>query len=235
MASWARILSVLGMLLLLGVLIGRTEAAGSEVFPLDAIGRLIIDGYRLCTAFVVQSIPRQVPYRLGGSTTVYENWLATAGHCNGSRLVFQQGTRTYDARVIGFSTAGADSFDVMVAAFVTDKPAPTLEPAFGEYPQAGDPLMLIGYGSRALMMRVGPLVGYDDRGRMEIHSYASRGNSGGPVLIPGTRRAVGIGIETTIDKPAGTSLFYCMLAGCAPKPPYVAAHIDRLKGIASFR
>jgi len=233
MGSRARTLGLLGVLLLLGALTGRTEA-GIDVFPLDAIGRLIIDSTRLCTAFVVRSVPRQVPYRLGGSTTVYENWLATAGHCNGGRLIFQQGSRTHEARVIGFSTAGADSFDVMLAAFVTEKPVPSLEPAFGEYPQAGDMLMLIGYGSKALMMRVGPLVGYDDRGRMEIYSYASRGNSGGPVLIPGTRRAVGIGVETNIDKPAGTSFFYCMLAGCAPKPPYVAAHIDRLKGIASF-
>ncbi len=235
MAFWGRVVCVLGMLLLLGALIGRTEAAGGEVFPLDAIGRLIIDGYRLCTAFVVRSIPRQVPYRLGGSTTVYENWLATAGHCNGGKLIFQQGSRAHEARVIGFSTSGTDSFDVMLASFVTDKPVSSIEPAFGEYPRAGDPLMLIGYGSKALMMRVGPLVGYDDSGRMEIYGYASRGNSGGPVLIPGTRRAVGIGIETNIDKPAGTSFFYCMLAGCAPKPPYVAAHIDRLKGIASFR
>ncbi len=234
MASRTRILWVLGMLLLLGALIGRTEAAGGEVFPIDAIGRLIIDGYRLCTAFVVRSIPRQVPYRLGGSTVVYENWLATAGHCYGSKFIFQQGSRTYEARVIGFSTAGTDSFDVMLVAFVTDKRMPSLEPAFGEYPQAGDPLMLIGYGSKALMMRVGPLVQYDDRGYMEIYGYASRGNSGGPVLIPGTRRAVGIGIETNIDKPEGASFFYCILASCAPKPPYVAAHIDRLKGIASF-
>jgi hypothetical protein len=223
------------MAMLLCAVVGQAEVVGGETFSLDAIGRLIVDGYRLCTAFVIRSIPRQVPYRLGGHSVVYENWLATAGHCNGGHLTFQQRSKTHDVRIIGFSDAGTDSFDVMLTAFVTDKPMPVLEPAFGEHPQVGDPLMLIGYGSRALMMRVGPLERYDERGRMEIHSYASRGNSGGPVLIPGTRRVVGIGVETTIDKPEGAAFFYCVLAHCAPKPPYVAAPIDRLQGIASFR
>jgi hypothetical protein len=228
------LLCALGIFALLSVVVGRSEPVGGETFSTDAVGRLIVDGNRLCTGFVIRSIPRQVPYRLGGHTIVYENWLATAGHCHGAQLTFQQGTRTYEVHVIGFSDAGSDSFDVMLMGFLTDKPFPTLEPAFGVRPQVGDPLMLIGYGSRALMMRVGPLVRYDERGRMEIHSYASRGNSGGPVLIPGTRLVVGIGVETTIDKPEGAALFYCVLAQCAPKPPYIAAPIDRLQGIASF-
>lgn len=232
---WTKILCVLGVLALLTAIVGRTEAADGGAFPTDAIGRLIIDGRRICTGFVVRSIARRVPQQFGGSAIVYENWLAAAGHCHGSRLVFQQGVRTHEMRVLGFSAAGTDGFDVMLMSFVTDRRMPTLEPAFGEYPQVGDLLMLIGYGSNALMMRVGPLLRYDERGHMEIHGYASRGSSGGPVLIPGTRRVVGIGIETTLDQPAGASLFYCVLASCAVKPPYVAAHIDRLKGIASFR
>jgi hypothetical protein len=229
MRMWA-----LGILVLLSAIVLGPEAAGNEAFPVDAIGRLIVDGTRLCTAFIVRSTPHRIPERFGAPTIVYENWLATAGHCQGSKLVFQQGSRTHEPRVLGFSAAGADGFDVMLLSFVTDKPMPTLESAFGEYPQVGDRLMLIGYGSKALMMRVGPLLRYDDRGHMEIHSYASRGNSGGPVLLPGTRRVVGIGIETTLDKPEGASFFFCVLAGCAVKPPYIAAHIDRLKGIANF-
>ncbi len=230
----SHLLCALGMLVLLSAVMGRSDPVGGETFSTDAVGRLIVDEHRLCTGFVIRSIPRQVPYRLGGHTLVYENWLATAGHCHGGKLTFQQGTRTYDVYVIGFSDAGTDSFDVMLMGFLTDKPFPTLEPAFGVHPQVGDPLMLIGYGSRALMMRVGPLLRYDERGRLEIHGYASRGNSGGPVLIPGTRRVVGIGVETTIDKPEGAALFYCVLAQCAPKPPYIATHIDRLQGIAAF-
>lgn len=227
-------LYALGILALLIGFVGRSDAVGGETFSTDAVGRLIVDGRRLCTAFLIRSFPRQLPYRLGGHSVAYENWLATAGHCHGEQLVFQQGTRTYEVHVIGFSDAGSDSFDVMLLGFLTEAPLPTLTPAFGVHPQVGDPLMLIGYGSRALMMRVGPLLRYDDRGRMEIHGYASRGNSGGPVLIPGTRRVVGIGVETTIDKPEGASLFYCVLAQCAPKPPYIATHVDRLQGIATF-
>jgi hypothetical protein len=122
----------------------------------------------------------------------------------------------------------------MVAAFTSERAAAALEPAFGEYPQPGDRLLLIGYGRGALMARVGPLEGYDDRGHMLITSHASPGNSGGPVLIPGTRRVVGIGIETTVDRPAGTSALHCVLAPCPVKPPYTAAHIDRIKGVGRF-
>lgn len=229
-----RALFVLGMLVLLWAIV-RTQVAATEVFPVDAIGRLIIDDHRLCTAFIVRSDERRaVIDRFGKSAITYENWLATAGHCHGGKLIFQQGGRSYETRVMGLSEGGPNGFDVMILSFLTERQMPALEPAFGAYPQVGDPLMLIGYGSKALMMRVGPLISYDERGRMEIHSYASRGNSGGPVLIPGTRQVVGIGIETTLDKPEGASFYYCVVAGCAVKPPYVAAHIDRLKGIASF-
>ncbi|HEU4798081.1 MAG TPA: trypsin-like peptidase domain-containing protein, partial [bacterium] len=128
-----------------------------------------------------------------------------------------------------------NGFDVMLLAFFTYLPINALEPAFGEYPRIGDKLMLVGYGHNALMMRVGPLTGYDDRGNMEIQGYASPGNSGGPVLIAGTRRVVGIGIETTVDRPQGASSFYCIVTSCGVKPPYVAAHIDRFLGVANFR
>jgi len=70
----------------------------------------------------------------------------------------------------------------MVGVFLTDHPMPALEPAFGEYPSPGDKLLLIGYGRGALMMRVGPVLGYDERGHMMIENFASPGNSGGPVL-----------------------------------------------------
>lgn len=234
---WVAILLALAMLALGSVTVGRAGTAGAEQFPTDAIGRLIIDGERLCTAFLVHSVDRRFTDRFGsGPTVMYENWIATAGHCLGGALVFQLGTAKYEVtRIIGYSAPDTHGHDVMVAAFLTRVRLPALEPAFGVFPQIGDPLMLIGYGGKALMMRVGPLTGYDERGYMEISNYASRGNSGGPVLIPGTRRVVGIGIETTINKPEGASLYYCALAGCGVKPPYIAAHIDRLKGIANFR
>lgn len=221
------------------VLAGLTLHSGiapASNFPVDAIGRLSIDDRSVCTAFVVRSIERRAADRFGGGGVLFENWIASAGHCFGTDLVFKLGNTTHRiGRVVGYSSGRGSGFDVMVASFVTYTPIVPLEPAFGETPAVGDPLLLIGYGGKALMMRVGPLVRYDERGYMEIHSYASRGNSGGPVLIPGTRRVVGIGIETTVDRPAGTNNMYCMVAGCAVKPPYVAAPIDALKGIADFR
>jgi hypothetical protein len=122
----------------------------------------------------------------------------------------------------------------MVGVFLTDHRMPTLEPAFGEYPQPGDKLLLLGYGRGALMMRAGPVLGYDERGHLVIENFASPGNSGGPVVIPGTRRVVGVGIETTVEQRPGVPAFLCGLGACAVKPPYYAAHIDWLKGLVSF-
>lgn len=214
---------------------GHVRGASTDFFPLDAIGRLIVDNHRVCTAFIVLSVKRSSREPRGGRVTIYENWLASAGHCNGQDLVFRQGSSQYRiSRILGFSAGHGEAFDVMVASFYTYSPMPALEPAFGEYPKVGEQLMLIGYGRKALMMRVGALLGYDERGHMTIDGYASPGNSGGPVLIPGTRRVVGIGIETTLDRPEGASFLHCVVMSCAPKPPYVAAHIDRLLGVANF-
>lgn len=228
-------LMLLAVLVLAGATLGEVSHAGAEGFPLDAVGRLIIDGNRLCTAFIVRSIERRSVIPFGIPRVTYENWIATAGHCFGQHLLFQHGGAWFPvARVIAFSAGESLGYDIMVASFSTPAPAPTLEPAFGVYPQVGDRLMLIGYGGRALMVRVDSLLGYDTRGHMEINGYASSGNSGGPVLIPGTRRVVGIGIETTVDRPAGAPPLHCVIVGCGVKPPYTAVHIDRLKGLASF-
>jgi len=123
----------------------------------------------------------------------------------------------------------------MVMVFFTRQPVPALEPAFGEYPSVGDRLLLIGYGRGALMMRVGPVLGYDARGHLVIESFASPGNSGGPVLVPGTRRVVGVAIETTLDVRQDVPRMFCGLGACGVKPPYYATHIDRLLGIVNLR
>ncbi len=232
-AGLLKFLLIVGLFVLAG---GGHGHASAEVFPLDAIGKLVVDGSGVCTAFVVRSVPRHVPSRIGEPSVVYENWLVSAGHCLGNDLVFwQRGTSYPVSHVLAYSSGGTRGFDAMVATFTTYLPVPTLEPAFAEYPKPGDKLMLIGYGHNALMMRVGPLLGYDERGHMEIQSYASPGNSGGPVLIPGTRRVVGIGIETTVDLSKVNARALCFVGTCPIKPPYVAAHIDRLLGMVSFR
>ncbi len=231
---WLRLLLILGVLAL-GVA-GQLRHASAADFPIDAVGRLIVDHDGVCTGFVVRSIERQAVSPSGAVVTIYENWLASAGHCIGRDLVFRQGQRSHQVEgILGYSGPGNRGHDVLVGVFFTDHPMPTLEPAFGEYPQVGDKVMLIGYGRNALMMRVGPVLGYDERGHMEIENFVSPGNSGGPVLIPGTRRVVGIGIETTLNVPRGLSPVVCQFGACPVKPPYVATHIDRLMGLVSFR
>lgn len=145
----------------------------------------------------------------------------------------RNGVQYQVTQVIGFS-GGSMGYDVMIASFQIDAPVPTLEPAFGELPALGDSLLLIGYSYGGTDDSGHPLIAYDGRGHMEIQGYASPRNSGGPVLIPGTRRVVGIGIETTLDRPANASPLHCVLVRCAVKPPYTAAHIDRILGVARF-
>jgi trypsin-like peptidase len=213
----------------------------AQGLPVDAIGRLTTDEIR-CTGFVVHSQKHQVEqmgsYRGGGALVdVYENWIVTAGHCAGANMVFHLGHRggDYPVRVVGFSGPRFISgHDVLVGRFSSDWAIPTLEPAFGYQPQAGEPLMLIGYGFGALMARVGAFEGLNEFGQLTIHSYGSPGNSGGPVLIPGTRRVVGIGVETTTAAPPGVSPVYCRFVGCAIKPPYFATPIDRIRDLVRW-
>jgi len=213
---------------------GDVARANAQGIPVDAVGRLIVDGNRLCTAFVVRSIERRSTVPFGIPRVTYENWIVSAGHCFGQRLVFHLGGTKYSVtRVIAFSTGDSLGYDILVASFPTPALAPTLEPAFGLYPQTGDTLMLIGYGGKALMVRVDPLLEYNASGLMQIDGYASSGNSGGPVLIPGTRRVVGIEIATTVDRPSGAPSLLCVIAKCGVKPPYVAVHIDKLRGLVS--
>jgi hypothetical protein len=220
--------------LMLGMSSHLTQAS-AEIGPVDAVGRLLVEDRGVCTAFIVRSIEKQVLAH-GQLVGGYENWIVSAGHCLGSKLVFVQHGVAYPiGGILGYSSPGLRGHDVMVGVFLSDRRMPTLEPAFGEYPQPGDKLLLLGYGRGALMMRAGPVLGYDERGHLVIENFASPGNSGGPVIIPGTRRVVGVGIETTVDQRPGVPAFLCGLGACAVKPPYYAAHIDWLKGLVSFR
>src|SRR2546422_7278742 len=108
---WTKILCVLGTLVLLTAVVGRTEAA-DDASPTDAIGRLIIDGQRLCTAFVVWSGARRGAEGFGGRTTVYEHWLATAGHCYGGKRVLQPGGQGEEGGGHGFHGWGATGLRV---------------------------------------------------------------------------------------------------------------------------
>ena len=210
--------------------------AAAEIFPLDAIGRLFVGSSGLCSGFVVRSEERQLAW-LGGVATAYETWVATAGHCVQAEQGFDfrpiRGAVVFSGgRVIGMS--GGGQWDVAVLQFMTPERAPVLLPAFGHSLQVGDPLLLVGFGRGALMARVSPFEGYDERReRLRIGGYVSPGNSGGPVLIPGTRQVVGIAVQTTLDVPPSISNpgLYCAFVACAVKPPYYASRIDNLRGV----
>src|SRR2546425_6422233 len=110
---WTKILCVLGTLVLLTAVVGRTEAADADASPTDAIGRLIIDGQRLCTAFVVWSGARRGAEGLGGRTTVYEHWLATAGHCYGGAPLLPPGGHAHQAPGICVCGGGGTGLHAM--------------------------------------------------------------------------------------------------------------------------
>jgi hypothetical protein len=164
---WLRTAAVVWTLI--GVVGGQAGHASGGDFPTDAIGRLIVDEQAVCTAFIVRSLERHVRTFSREAAVIYENWLVSAGHCHGADMVFwHRGAPHPVARILGFSSGGSDGFDVLGATFLSLTPMPILTPAFGEYPQIGDNLMLIGYGRNALMQRTGPLVDLDERGYMMV-------------------------------------------------------------------
>src|SRR2546425_7121922 len=87
------LLCALGMLVLLSAVVGRSEPVGGETFSTDAVGRLIVGGRRLCTGFCIRSIPRQLPYRLGGPTLLFRNMLPTTRHLHRGKLTLPAGGR----------------------------------------------------------------------------------------------------------------------------------------------
>jgi len=206
---------------------------GAQAWPLDAIGRLVVDDAVLCTAFVVRSEGVAVPTWWGAREVIYRNWLVTAGHCAEGRGRFSfrpaRGGTVWGERVVGFS-AGSQH-DVAVLWVHSYQALPTLEPAWDERLEAGARLLLVGYGRGAMMARVGSFLGYAENGDLTVESTASPGNSGGPVIIAGTRRVVGIAVRTNI-KPAPAAA--CLFGLCVPIPPYYAVPIDRVKGVIKW-
>lgn len=212
------------------------EAADDSVWA--AVGRLKVEG-GWCTAFVARSFPVTVQGRFGEGYTIYENWIVTAGHCaiNTQYISFLPSTAGrqnyfWDESLIGMSVG----YDVALIKAWSFKLSPSLALSFGEEPTVGDSLMMVGYGRKSLMARVGRLVGYGELGEMVIDNYAQPGNSGAPVLIPGTNRVVGIGVGSTVNYPPGvnTPYPYCYVATCSRKPPYFAARVDWLRGLARW-
>ncbi len=91
---WLPVLIALGTLVL-GIN-NHPARASAENGPIDAVGRLLIDDRGVCTAFIIRSLEQQdLPH--GQSAAGYENWIVSAGHCVGSKLLFvQRGDRLPD-------------------------------------------------------------------------------------------------------------------------------------------
>lgn len=202
-----------------------------------------VEGSAQCTAFAVSSKKRP-GYDLRGSVVPYvETWIVTAGHClqDGASIldyafVTQKGQHGIHC-LIGMSNG--DQHDLAMLGFHTPRPVerhPILELALDYRPSVGERLLGIGYSEGVLRTQVAPFVGWEERGHMLIDGWIARGNSGGPVLIPGTRKAIGVMIETELVIPHGVSHpgIYCRSAACAPKPPYTAPHVNHVMGLARF-
>jgi hypothetical protein len=58
-----------------------------------------------------------------------------------------------------------------------------------------------------------------------VDALLSQGSSGGPVVILGTRKVIGIVAEGTLKQPAA-STGPCISVGCATERPYLAVPID---------
>lgn len=142
---------------------------------------------------------------------------------SGGLIVYPE--RAHAASPVGFSARSPEGFDLAVLEYTSWYPAPVLEPAFGYQPRQTDRLLSAGYSRGVLYFTVASYLGRNEQGQLIIDGLVSRGNSGGPVLIPGTRNVVGIVVEGTL-KLTDTGEFACAPWRCEIDRPYKAVPID---------
>lgn len=215
-------------------------ASTGNMFPVDAVGRLVVDGKHLCTAFPVrtEAIPFS-PHADPDRSPTHRNWLVTAGHCVGRQMVYRQPARRFrsphglivypermhSASPVGFSGIPPGGFDIAVLEYTTSYSAPVLEPAFNNEVREGDLLLAAGYSRGVLQYSVGRYLGRNQDEQLVIDAVLSSGSSGGPVLIPGTRRVVGIIVEGTPKRMEG-GVYACIFKRCETDRPYKAVPIS---------
>ncbi len=214
-------------------------AADPYIFPVDAVGR-VLDGDKLfkCTGFVIESkkrtavAPSERYYE--HASTWYENTLVTAGHCLEHIKYFtsKNGHLHLVQTVVGYSNH-QNGYDVLVARFSSFTVMPTLEPQYAYTIQPGEKLLLLGYGRTSLQINVNPFVGYSEQGDLIVDGLSGPGDSGSPVILPGTRSVVGILHSGTVNVPleGRDNPYYCMFQSCPSTAPYHATPIDRILGI----
>ncbi|HEY6072808.1 MAG TPA: serine protease, partial [Anaerolineales bacterium] len=214
------------------------RVTAENTFPVDAVGRLVLNGRHVCTAFTIRS--EQVPSLPRSEAPTYRNWLVTAGHCvdqlmprgqlsyiaNSHGGVIRYPAEAYHVVTVGYSSAGW-GLDVAVLGYWTSHPVATLEPMFNYPLGVGDWLLTAGFPRGVLSFSVGRYQGTNEAQQLLVDARLSRGSSGGPVLILGTRKAIGIIVEGTIkptlnDAAPGA----CVFTECPLDRPYRAVPID---------
>ena len=222
---------------LLGGSLWTPRVGAGSLLPVDAVGRLVLNGRYVCAAFPIRS--EQLPTPPGSESATYRNWLVTAGHCLEQIMfrgqpAFLVNTRggdvaypaaAYPTVPAGFSAGRPWGFDVAVLVFWTPRPLPVLEPAFNHQPADGDWLVAAGYPRGVLSFIGGRYLGRNEDQQLLVDAPMSRGSSGGPVLIPGTRKVVGVVVEATVSQ-SEEAPYACMFKVCAVDRPYKAASID---------
>jgi hypothetical protein len=228
-----RVLIVLAAVLsVAAVQVPAGTAAGA--FPTETIGRLVVNGRFVCTAFLIRS--EETASSIESEQTIYRNWLVTAGHCVEQSLfdtqpVFLLASRGGAGRdnahpvvPAGFSGRRPSGYDIAVLVFWTAHPIPTLEPAFSYPLRDGEWLVSAGFPRGVLSYAVGGYLGTNAHQLLLVDAPLSQGSSGSPVLLLGTRRVVGVIVEGTLKEslsPAGA----CIVAHCVTDRPSLAAPI----------
>jgi len=201
----------------------------------------------MCTAFVVDSRPRQTLGRYGENEVRYEQLLVSAGHCatvgdefrfetkayrhryefGGKEYGFWVGAGTAYAQLVGFSS-GPRGYDVGVWRFWTHVPYPTLQVKRRYVAIPGELLLVIGYPSKVLQAYIAPFVRYESDGVLSIGRVGQKGMSGSPVLNK-EGKVVGVAVAMKVKNP-----YACFLGVCERLPEYYAEPIDRVFGIVKL-
>jgi hypothetical protein len=230
------------------------EDASSAValpIPTNAVGRFYVNGKFQCTAWAVGSVKRTYRSSRGGGGTVYETRIVTAGHCvtvgigDEAEFAWEQPAQNVQygdttirmialrsrAVLTAYSGPYYRGYDLAVLITWSPWPIASLVPDFDYRPTIGDRLLLMGYGQGAFLPRVGTFEGWEERtGALVVSGITSLGTSGGPVLIPGTNRVVGVAVRHSIS-PEDAALGMCAFRPCAPYSPWMAAPISALQGL----
>jgi len=213
------------------------EAGAAGVLPVEAIGRLFVNGRFVCTAFVIRS--ERVATVDGEERPTYRNRVVTAGHCvtpalSGGQPTFLvaprgavpgQAHRTHPLVPAGFSGGRPWGYDVGVFVYWTSHPVPILEPLFNHPLRDGEWLLAAGFSRGVLSYSVGRYQSTTEHDLVAVDALLSQGSSGGPVVILGTHKVIGIVVEGTLKQPAASD-GPCIFGGCATERPYLAVPID---------